>query len=419
MEQPFLRNVLISEYCSLNFNFVNIVDLYYRRLDSNIIVVILIVLIVFPCLFITMSAAAEGYLAVSLKGLSRRLRFSPSLAATTVVAFANGAPDLLSSLASVHKSESTLMSLATLLGAFMFTSTIVMTNVLSSVPSQIVLPKLAVIKEIGFYTFSILSVCVLGFFKAKTLTFVTMLLGTYIAYIFATIIVEKKLEIERKELIRMNLKDEENGKLRTTEDLRKIEANPQHLEQELEKKLAESQMVNETYANTVPQSMGNNLRLIYEELFDPDLPVVRQYCQLILSAGGLFTIPYIYNPLMGTKARFLVIFGAVFFCARMLLGPHQNIFLYPGAAAGVAVVCLILELLKVNQRFIDTIYEIIAVFAAVSWIKIICVLILDFISFWPFIFRSRKSPLPHSLSRRGTACPTYSTILPWPCSVSQ
>lgn len=390
IEQPFLRNVLIVEYCSEKFSFIDLIDLYYRQLDSNIIVVILIVVFVFPCLFISISAASEKYLAASLKGLSKKLGLSPSLAATTMVAFANGAPDIFSSFAAAHRTESFTMSLASLLGAFVLTTTIVLANVLYSVPSMIVLPKLAVIKELGFYSYAILGIVVLGILKANTLSVAVFLSGSYLAYIAATAIVEHLLEKKRKGIEDMNRKDEEKGRL-THLDREQRQGMPPvtRLTDELGKKTDLNVDLDvESYA-VDPSNMATineNLRLIYDEIFDPSISTFRQYNQLVLTAGGLLTIPYIYNPLMGTKARFLVIFGSILLSERVFFGSSYSWLIHLFIALGVALLCLLLEVFGFKQAVIDPVYECIAAVGAVAWIKILSVLILDFIYFLAFYF---------------------------------
>ena len=88
MRHSAQRNILIAEYCSDNFNFFNLVDFYYRKTNSNAILIFLIICTVYPVLFMYIAAVADKYLSVGMQDLSKRFKLSPTLAAVTLIAFA-------------------------------------------------------------------------------------------------------------------------------------------------------------------------------------------------------------------------------------------------------------------------------------------------------------------------------------------
>lgn len=90
------RNILIQEYCDDSFESVNLVDFYYRHIGQNAILMFLFICIIYPVLFICVAAVADKYLAIGMQDISQRFRLSPTLAAITLIAFANGAPDIIS-----------------------------------------------------------------------------------------------------------------------------------------------------------------------------------------------------------------------------------------------------------------------------------------------------------------------------------
>jgi len=59
------------------------------------------------------------------------LKLPASIAALSLIAFSNGAPDVLNSILLRGNEEGVEMALGSLLGAFIFTSTLVVSNVLS------------------------------------------------------------------------------------------------------------------------------------------------------------------------------------------------------------------------------------------------------------------------------------------------
>ena len=78
------------------------------------------------------AAIADKYLSVGMQDLSQRFNLSPTLAAVTLIAFANGAPDILSSLSSSGKEGGAYISLGSLFGGFIFSATLVVSNVVLS-----------------------------------------------------------------------------------------------------------------------------------------------------------------------------------------------------------------------------------------------------------------------------------------------
>ena len=144
------KNILISEYCSDNFAFINLIDMYYRSLNENAILIFLFICLVFPILFMCIAAVADKYLAAGMTDLAKRFKLSPAVAAMTLIAFANGAPDILASLGAAGKPGGAFIAVGSLFGAFVFSCTLVVSNVVWNSPDQTVeLPKLVIRKELG------------------------------------------------------------------------------------------------------------------------------------------------------------------------------------------------------------------------------------------------------------------------------
>lgn len=72
------------------------VDLYYWKLNSNAILMFVFIWFAYPILFWLVASTADKYLSVGMQDLAHWLKISPTFAAVTLIAFANGAPDILS-----------------------------------------------------------------------------------------------------------------------------------------------------------------------------------------------------------------------------------------------------------------------------------------------------------------------------------
>ena len=145
----------------------------------------------FPILFVCVAGIADKYLAVGMQDLSVRFNLSPTLAAVTLIALANGAPDMLSNLNAGAKAGGALLSLGSSMGGLVFSLTMVISNVIMSAKREIVFPKVAIMKELGFIFMVIFWVVVFAFIGTSGYPFLGCYLATYIIYIVVTLVVEK------------------------------------------------------------------------------------------------------------------------------------------------------------------------------------------------------------------------------------
>lgn len=379
--RPIQRNILIAEYCNERFEFFNWVDIYYRKIDSNAIFMFLIICFVFPILFMAISSIAEKYLSVAMQDLSKRFKLSPSLAATTLIAFANGAPDVLAAFSSSGKSGGAYMSIGALFGAFIFTSTLVVGNILYSIEGDIKMPRLAVIKELTFYSIAVIVVITFGFIKTAGFPFVIVYLLIYTCYIFATIKVDQIQQASKEET------DPEASNL----DDRKGDL---VIESEGDKKNNQ-----EDNSSDAKGKMGE----LYGELFDEEAGFYQNAVLLPLMASGLLTISYLSNPLMKTHLKFLVLPICLTFTVSVLELSEASVLALFIVSVLISILFLVLESIKFNQHKLETIYEIFAVFAAIAWIKIFSTCIIDFITFLAFYFSINEVVLATLLLSAGNS----------------
>lgn len=185
------RNLLIDMYCGEGFNFQNLVDFYYRHTDRNAILMFIFICVFFPIFFMCVAAIADKYLATGMSDLSERFNLSPTLAAVTLIAFANGSPDLISNSKAGGKVDGALISLGASIGGFIFATTVVVSNVIINSKKEIVFPVIAISKELGFLCFTIIWVTIFSFIGKTGYAFLGCYFGTYIVYIIVTILIEK------------------------------------------------------------------------------------------------------------------------------------------------------------------------------------------------------------------------------------
>ena len=308
------KNILISEYCSDNFSFINLIDMYYRSMNENAIVIFLFICCVFPILFLCISAIADKYLASGMTDLAKKFKLSPSIAAMTLIAFANGAPDILASLGAANKVGGAFIAVGSLFGAFIFSCTLVVSNVVWNAPDQtIMLPKLVIMKELGGYLASVFCVIVFGFVKTAGYPFIFCYLLIYVGYIGVSLYVEsisKDADIQ-KELDKMNmlgeLENESYEKLQIAENYNENDSSP-------------SSKINLTFDHKDQIDCTENenknkgfFEKVCNEMFEEENSMIENIVLGPLMLAGMFTNCYLDNPFMLFPFKFLIVGNSIVF----------------------------------------------------------------------------------------------------------
>lgn len=375
------RNILIQEYCGENFDFINLVDFYYRSTSENAILMFLFICFIYPILFMCVATIADKYLAIGMQDLSNRFKLSPTIAAVTLIAFANGAPDVLSSLSASGKEGGIFISLGSLFGGYIFSATLVVSNVAFCSKDPIKLPKFAVLKEFAFYFASVCVVCIFGLIQTAGYAFVGCYMIVYACYIAASLYAEK---LDDAEAAKDSVLDGDlEGHLEGGDDNQPGQSNVLQVN---ESRAFETVIDIEESDPNLDNKKDDFFSKIVEEITDPESSSMENIILMPLLVMGLLTVCYLDNPFMSKPSKFLIIASSITFTLYTLdLTPFDLMIL---CLIGVcfAFVFLGLELLKVSKNALEITFELISVFAAIGWISIFSGIIIDFISFLAFYF---------------------------------
>ena len=374
------RNILIQEYCGENFEFINLVDFYYRSTSENAILMFLFICFIYPILFMCVATIADKYLATGMQDLSNRFKLSPTIAAVTLIAFANGAPDVLSSLSASGKEGGIFISLGSLFGGYIFSATLVVSNVAFNTKDPIKLPKYAVLKEFAFYFASVVVVCIFGLIQTAGYPFVAAYMIVYACYIASSLYAEKLDDAEAKKNI---LEGDLEGHLEGGDENDGTNSNVLQVN---ESRAFETVIDIEESDPNLDNKKDDFFSKIVEEITDPEASSFENILLMPLLVLGLLTVCYLDNPFMSKPSKFLIVASSITFTLYTLnLTPFSlTILLLIGVC--FSFVFLGMELLKVSENVILIIFELISVFAAIGWISIFSGIIIDFISFLAFYF---------------------------------
>lgn len=93
--ESFIQRLMIETYCTTKFKYINLIDIYYRKLDTNAVLMLLITIFTVSVLFMQIVFLTKKYLAVGIIHFQQQFDISPKVAALTLIAFINAAPELL------------------------------------------------------------------------------------------------------------------------------------------------------------------------------------------------------------------------------------------------------------------------------------------------------------------------------------
>ncbi len=117
----------VSKNCS--YEYINFYSLYYCYMNGSIIPTSIIMIIILIILFFILSSTSDIFLSTSITKIIETLNINQNIAAVTLLAFGNGAPDVISSLVASDKIEGISFSISSLIGSGMFITSFVLGSV--------------------------------------------------------------------------------------------------------------------------------------------------------------------------------------------------------------------------------------------------------------------------------------------------
>jgi solute carrier family 24 (sodium/potassium/calcium exchanger), member 6 len=180
----------VKEKCS-EYEFVNM--FYYRfcivdkspGFQSALMAITMFVLAMYA--FMMLSKIAEGYLTPALTRISEALKLSETISGVTLLAFANGAPDILSVISAGGEEDGIYIAVGNLFGAAMFATTLVIGRCIFKCPQEIVMTPSQWNRDFIFYVIALGMVVGYGIIGNLQVWMSLSFFGLYLIYISVVI----------------------------------------------------------------------------------------------------------------------------------------------------------------------------------------------------------------------------------------
>ncbi len=169
-------------------------------------------------LFKFICSTVDEYIAPGIVFLSKKFKLSEALAGVTLLAFANGAGDVITAIVASGSPEGVSYNVGALYGAGFFVLTLVIALTILSSKTKIVVDKAVIFRDIGFYIIATLFTLYAAYTGEITFWIALGFLGIYAAYVIVVLIQDcvasssNKKNASTEEIVELLNKDEEKSK---------------------------------------------------------------------------------------------------------------------------------------------------------------------------------------------------------------
>lgn len=190
----WLCNEVADKVCGETQQMVNFFELYWCELDGKTWILILIALFLIFVIFKYTSITVEEYIAEGIQNISEKLGLSEAVAAITLLAFANGAGDVITALVASDSEGGVSYNIGSLYGAGLFVASCVVAICILQSPKPLVFDKMIIYRDVGFYIIATLMTMFFAYTKWITWWSSLMLLGLYFVLVIFVVVHDNSVE---------------------------------------------------------------------------------------------------------------------------------------------------------------------------------------------------------------------------------
>ena len=197
--EEFLCNQAAKHLCLNNFDQFNFYDFYWCQIDGNLPILLLVYAMAIFIIFRYTNITVDEFVAEGITKISESLGFSESLAAATLLAFANGAGDVITAIVASGQEGGVSYNIGALYGAGLFVCSITIVICIFISKEPIVYDSMIIYRDIGIYILSTIVTALLAWYGYLTWWSSCLLLGLYVLLVLIVIITEQIEKRRQKE----------------------------------------------------------------------------------------------------------------------------------------------------------------------------------------------------------------------------
>ena len=152
--------IFVSKNCS--YEYINFYSLYFCYMKGSVIFSSIVFILILVILFFIISTTTDIFLSTAITKIVETFKINQNIAAVTLLAFGNGAPDVISSLIASSDEEGISFSINSLIGSGMFITSFVLGSVVFKGKEILVKPNMFN-RDIILYSVSLFYIVIIGF----------------------------------------------------------------------------------------------------------------------------------------------------------------------------------------------------------------------------------------------------------------
>jgi len=125
-------------YCADAFAYIPMMEFHTCILDQNLMISLIITLMAILIIIRVLEYVCANFLSSAIAKISEYMKLTEAMAGSTLVAFSNGATDVITAMIASGSSDSIDMMIGALYGASCFAITIILTVVIFSSKNKII-----------------------------------------------------------------------------------------------------------------------------------------------------------------------------------------------------------------------------------------------------------------------------------------
>lgn len=188
--------VTSHELCKEDFKFVNLMDVFWCKLEGSYYIFIPLALVALFLIFKYIAIAVEEYIAEGIQAICDRLGLSDSVAAITLLAVANGAADMMTVLISSETEGGISYNIGTLYGGGLFICSAVLALCILQSKRRLRFNWMIIYRLIIFYMLATLMTIAFAIYKHITWWSAASLLALYF-FLVIVVIRDDKLQSKK------------------------------------------------------------------------------------------------------------------------------------------------------------------------------------------------------------------------------
>ena len=160
-------------------------------LEGNNILFAIFAIFAITLLFKFICSTIEEYVAPAIVFLSDFLELSDALAGVTLLAFANGAGDVITAIVASGSKDGISYNVGALYGAGFFVLTLVVAFAILNSPKKIKVHKSVIYRDVGFYIIATIYLIIVAYYKKITFSNSMGMILLYMIYVIVVLIQDK------------------------------------------------------------------------------------------------------------------------------------------------------------------------------------------------------------------------------------